>query len=541
MEFLTQRDPDPILDRFLDSDGHLVATFINAGYFEYIHNLSINLKRIQVPWTLCVMCSDEEAHRLCQEHNIPSIYVNGNVRNQANVTQYSSWNDANWNNVTFMKLTLLQWLLSHSNVDRVTYMDGDIHVYQDFVPYLKSLNTNHYELCIQSDCMQPDIHTLSHHLCSGFFHFKNTARIRKIFEFTDRDVASNTFNADQEHIVNQVRKHNTTVMQLPRELFPNGVFFESTPPSAFLLHYNYMIGTLKKQNMQKKGHWYLSARKVFHHPTDVVYPPFKHGLYLEEYFSRHNPLGNYLDVFWTNLQIDPRFGRGLGAIVQKLLHEQYPDPNKRYFTVVQHDDGILLQLPPHTTIYAAGGTGHVPLPLIYEDTRHTLESHPRKSFREKTILCSFVGSITHRVRQIMGQTLTNPAHFSYSVAANWTNVVDSQKQTLFIDTTVDSKFCLAPRGYGRSSFRFFEAFQLGTVPIYVWDDMEWLPYLDILDYSKFAISIHVSKLGELESRLLAIDEEAYAGMLREYEQVKHWFTLEGMTQYIVDRERNRTA
>ena len=529
-----------LIDPFIDTDGHIVATFINAGYFEYIHNLSVNLKRLDLPWTLCVMCSDEDAYRLCQSHNIASVYVNGNLKNHPNVTQYSSWNDANWNNVTFMKLTLIQWLLAHPQIKRVTYMDGDIHVYRDFVPYLKSLNTDKYELCIQSDCMTADINVLSHHLCSGFFHFKNTDRIRRIFEFTDEDVATNTFNADQEHIVNQVRKWGTAVMQLPRELFPNGVFFENTPPGAYLLHYNYMIGTQKKQNMQKKGHWYLSTLKLFHHPTNVVYPPFKHGLYLEEYFSRHNTLGHYLDVFWTNLQIEPRFHQGLRTIVQKLVNEQYPDPAKHYFTVVQHDDGVLFQLPPQTTIYSAGGTGHVPLPLIYEDTTKTLESHPRKSFREKPILASFVGSITHRVRQTMAQTLVDPRHYQYSVA-NWTNAVDSTKQTKFIETTIHSKFCLAPRGYGRSSFRFFEAFQLGTVPVYIWDDIEWLPYREMLDYSKFAISIHVSKLGDLESRLLAIDEDQYNDMLREYEKVKYWFTMEGMTKYVTDCEISKRA
>ena len=526
------------MDRFLDNHGHLVATFINAGYFEYIHNLSINLKRLDIPWTLCVICSDEDAHQLCDQHGIPSIYVNANTKNLPNVKQYSSWNDANWNDVTFMKLTVIQWILSHPQVKQMTYMDGDIHVFRDFIPYLSALDQDAYELYIQSDCMTANVDVYTHHLCSGFFHFKNTDRMRRVFAFTDDDVKTNTFNADQEHIVNQVRRYEIRTKQLARDLFPNGVFFTQTPPDAYLLHYNYMIGTEKKQNMNKKGHWYVTAQKIFHTPTHVVYPPFKQGLYLEEYFSRHNRLGNYLDVFWTNIQIDPRFRMGLQRIVQKMLVEQYPDATRSYFTVVQHDDGVLFQLPPNVTIYSAGGTGHVPLPLIYEDMANTLELQPRKSFREKSVLCSFVGSITHAVRQRMMQVLTNKTHFHFSVD-QWTNAVDAQKQIHFIQSTMNAKFCLAPRGYGRSSFRFFEAFQLGTVPIYVWDDIEWLPYKEFLDYSKFAISIHVSDLPTLEARLLSIGEDAYVDMLREFEKVKHWFTLEGMTQYVTDCERRK--
>jgi hypothetical protein len=35
-----------------------------------------------------------------------------------------------------------------------------------------------------------------------------------------------------------------------------------------------------------------------------------------------------------------------------------------------------------------------PIPLIYEDTRNTLLSVPKKSCTQKSILCSFVGNIT---------------------------------------------------------------------------------------------------------------------------------------------------
>lgn len=40
----------------------------------------------------------------------------------------------------------------------------------------------------------------------------------------------------------------------------------------------------------------------------------------------------------------------------------------------------------------------------------------------------------------------------------------------------ESSFSLAPRGLGRTSFRLFETMHLGLIPIYVWDDYEWLPY-----------------------------------------------------------------
>ena len=91
---------------------------------------------------------------------------------------------------------------------------------------------------------------------------------------------------------------------------------------------------------------------------------------------------------------------------------------------------------------------------------------------------------------------------------------------------------MAPRGYGRSSFRFYEILELGTVPIYIWDDIEWLAYKKIVDHSKFAISIHVSQLDQLEEKLLAIDEKRYTEMLEEYTKIRHVFELDFMCKYI---------
>jgi hypothetical protein len=39
-----------------------------------------------------------------------------------------------------------------------------------------------------------------------------------------------------------------------------------------------------------------------------------------------------------------------------------------------------------------------------------------------------------------------------------------------------SLFNLAPRGFGRASFRLTELIQMGLIPVYLWDDVEWLPY-----------------------------------------------------------------
>jgi hypothetical protein len=292
----------------------------------------------------------------------------------------------------------------------------------------------------------------------------------------------------------------------------------------------------------------IEPKNLFYHKTSVVYPPFKNGLYMEEYFfekfMRENPSTKrkYIPSFWTNFQIESWFSSKKKSMQINLDSwiTQNPSPNG-YFTVVQHDDSVFLTLPPNTIIYGAC-SGNIPLPLIYQDNKNTLENIPRKSFNDKKILCSFVGSITSNhvspfVRQTMVQYLKNNSKFVLNIPSSWTNNVDKKKQDNFIQITTDSKFALAPRGYGRSSFRFFEILQLGVIPIYIWNDVEWLPYKDDpeVDYSKFCISINISEINKLENILLNITEDTYNNMISEYNKVKHKFSLDGMYNYIINQ------
>ena len=151
----------------------------------------------------------------------------------------------------------------------------------------------------------------------------------------------------------------------------------------------------------------------------------------------------------------------------------------------------------------------------------------------KTQLASFVGTYTHPLREELFRTLQKDTVWNGKKV--WSSSVKEQDAALFIEQTLQSKFCLAPRGYGRSSFRFFEAMLLDTIPVYVWDDIEWLPYQEILDYSTFSISISKNDLPHLYDILSSISTETYENMVVTMKKNRHWFTLEGMVDYIVKR------
>lgn len=292
----------------------------------------------------------------------------------------------------------------------------------------------------------------------------------------------------------------------------------------------------------------IIPNKAFYVNTNVVYPPFKAGFYMEEYFLNyaiskkvfHDREGRrYIPALWTNFQLASWF-KSYGRIMQRHLTEfinkNYCD--KGYFTVVQHDDGPFLRLPENTIVYGACN-GNIPLPLIYENKHNTLVKmgeNNMKSFSEREILCSFVGFTTHSVRNKCVDILSKVPGFDIYIPEKvWTLTVEKPNQDIFINKTLNSKFALAPRGYGRSSFRFFEIFLLGCIPIYVWDDIEWLPYKDILDYTMFCISINVNEIDKLPDILNGIDETKYNEMKMEYGKIKHMFELDFMCKYITEK------
>ena len=289
----------------------------------------------------------------------------------------------------------------------------------------------------------------------------------------------------------------------------------------------------------------MLQNKLFCCLNKDTYPPFKNGFYLEEYFFNYSYEKNpkykrkYIPVIWTNFQIEPWFNNKKEEMQEILNNWVSENPCEHgYFTVVQYDDGPLLKLPINTIVYGAC-SGDIPIPLIYQDINNTLVNYLKKTFTEKEILCSFVGSITSNhiepnVRKVIVNEFKNNSKFNIFCTSEWSPNVNKTLQDIFINNTINSKYALAPRGYGRGSFRFFECLQLGTIPIYIWNDIEWLPFKNIIDYDKLCISLHISRITELELILKNITEDDYNKMFEYYNSIKYLFELEGMTKKIIE-------
>lgn len=106
---------------------------------------------------------------------------------------------------------------------------------------------------------------------------------------------------------------------------------------------------------------------------------------------------------------------------------------------------------------------------------------------------------------------------------------EQYKQTLS-----GSKFTLCPKGLGLSSYRFFECFQLNTIPV-LFADSVILPYQDKLNYDDFIIKIPEIKSNDGAYILDKMNSVDYNEMINNLNNVKEYFTLKGVQEEIKTR------
>ena len=267
-----------------------------------------------------------------------------------------------------------------------------------------------------------------------------------------------------------------------------------------------------------------------------AYPPYHTGKYLEQYFidfyvknkkEFDNTGYEFLPICWTDIYL---YKNNLIPELQKLLNSL--DKTKKYFTVSQHDDAPKENLPPNTIKFSAGGNqpNCVPIPLI-------CSSIPNIKKVKKDIFCSFVGSATHPIRMDMLRHLVNKPEYLLK-PKHWSPSIEDKRKDLFLDVTSRSVFSLCPRGYGATSFRLYEAMQLGAIPVYIYTNEPYIPFSNIINWYDICVLIESKEIKDLDLILKSISEEKQkemnSNMIYAYNKM---FTLDGMCLNILNHLR----
>ena len=130
-----------------------------------------------------------------------------------------------------------------------------------------------------------------------------------------------------------------------------------------------------------------------------------------------------------------------------------------------------------------------------------------------------------------------PKDYVISMQSQWSETVTTDQFSLFEDLSARSKFVLCPRGYSATSYRMYEAFQYGAVPVYISDEFI-LPWEDDLDWSKLVVKVTPDQLPEIEQILDSYSDDQWEDMVSYgKESYQKYFFFDSVISIIQDKAR----
>jgi hypothetical protein len=204
----------------------------------------------------------------------------------------------------------------------------------------------------------------------------------------------------------------------------------------------------------------------------------------------------YLPVFWNRFYIntpdaDGHWGGGVDELNEQVSEVlKYGIP---VFTISEADEFVL---HPQINwgdmimfISSRRGERGIDIPLLSAP-------HDVSEMTEKKYLASFVGSLgTDGTRMAMQEELINRKDCHVEHGNNGSEY--------FVNLMLSSYISLCPRGAGGQSFRFYEAMQLGVVPLYI-SDIDCRPFSKWIDWD--ICSLYINDANGLNKCLDTLDK-----------------------------------
>lgn len=207
----------------------------------------------------------------------------------------------------------------------------------------------------------------------------------------------------------------------------------------------------------------------------------------------------YLPIFWTRWHMSHDYAaRGLDELRAEVARALAGMP--RAFTVAMYDDGPVVDVG-ETVIFTPTRKSERGIDIPTLTASHKTMDGVQKRYR-----ASFAGRLhTHPFRGAMANALADRQDVLIKDG-------DFGEQA-FVETLLASYLALCPRGYS-SSFRFYEAMQLGVAPLMI-SDWDIRPFKRLIDWD--ACSLYASSLDRVEE---AVDRYDEATLLEMGQQAK---------------------
>ena len=199
---------------------------------------------------------------------------------------------------------------------------------------------------------------------------------------------------------------------------------------------------------------------------------------------------DYAPLFWNRVYVND-WGKRTDEVQAEIL--RLVTRARPTFTVAEYD---IASFHPDLdlcgmVVFTAGRRGDAGIDIPLLCSPHVFPA----ALPEKKWLASFVGNLnTFTPRPEMAEALRDRNDVYCEHASRGTD--------FFVDLMLRSYIGLAPRGYSGQSFRFYEAMQLGVVPLLV-GDLDTRPFKRWLPWD--AVSLYLPDVSGLNALLDAVD------------------------------------
>jgi hypothetical protein len=260
---------------------------------------------------------------------------------------------------------------------------------------------------------------------------------------------------------------------------------------------------------------------------------------------------NFVEVDWLAREHEIHYGLCkstvvFDALISQILHEGVE--SVAFIQMDDHPSSRGWKLPASWTVFSAGGfsSSHIDIPLVTEVpslARRMLCRLQQRLARSSTTSVHshrpldlfYMGRSTHIIRQLSSLQWSVLGPFPRSIHANVHQPISVEATVVHHALLQFSKYSLAPRGNGGTSFRICEAISAGSVPIYIWNNTveegAVIPQLS-LPFSDFSLFFSSRHLPLLPCVLDCIADHHLDYLVESGRNVSHEFTVPGVIQNV---------
>jgi len=243
----------------------LLFALTSYGYRYFTLNLLKSLKQTNTTCDIIIYCLDKESKEFFENEKYYAVHINSTEFVPDDFKELMDFGSLYFQKINFYKHLIMENLLKNipSNIRYIIYLDGDIIVFRDFIPYIKSICADPAVpgYIFQSDEEDISVKNInSRYICGGIIIVDRSKIGSSKYIFTLDNPIWKTME-DQGYMQYKVKTLNIPHYTLDRDLFPNGVYLRNNKwvdTNPFLLHYNWVIGDEKEVKMKQNNHWLLN-------------------------------------------------------------------------------------------------------------------------------------------------------------------------------------------------------------------------------------------------------------------------------------------